>query len=74
MQVTSWRPDVFVDGDWSANSLRFATQEEAAGYARDLYARWTLVTDWRTTETTDPVTTAWRTAGIEPDRTERGMI
>ena len=34
-------------GHWAGNGLRFATDEEAKTYARDLFSRWTLVREWR---------------------------
>jgi len=35
---------------FATNSLRFATEAEAALYARDLASRWLAVTDFRTAE------------------------
>jgi hypothetical protein len=46
----SWKPQVYVDGQWSSNQLVFATHEEAARYAHDLFLRWTLTTDHRAIE------------------------
>jgi hypothetical protein len=54
----SWKPEVQVKGEgdrWHANGLAFATKEEAAESARDLYSRWTLTTAHRVTESEDPV-------------------
>lgn len=34
-------------GTWSGNGLRFSTAADGAAYAKDLMARWTLVTAWR---------------------------
>jgi len=42
-------------GTWAGNQLRFATHEEAEIYVKDLARRWTLVTDTRVVESTDPV-------------------
>jgi hypothetical protein len=55
----AWKADMLVGGGWVSNSLRFATQEEAAGYARDLFARWTLVQEWRAVACDDAVTSTW---------------
>jgi len=57
----SWKPEVIADnsGKWCGNLLRFATCEEAEANAQDLARRWTLVRQWRATESEDPVTHAW---------------
>jgi hypothetical protein len=52
----SWKPEVFADGGWNTNSLRFATQAEAEQYAADLFRRWTLTSDHRAARSDDPVT------------------
>ena len=65
----SWKPEVTTDGhSWAGNALRFATPEEAKGYASDLYMRWTAVRDTRVVNVDDPVTHAWRP---ERDREHR---
>lgn len=51
----SWKPEVLVDGQWSTNSLRFATAEEACGSVRLLRMRWWVPTDGRATESEDSV-------------------
>lgn len=51
----SYKPEVEVDGQWSANSLRFATREEAAAYAHDLFNRWTITVGHRAVLSADPV-------------------
>ena len=57
----SYKPEVITNssGKWSDNALRFATQKEAEDNTRDLFGRWTLVTEWRATESNDPVNYAW---------------
>jgi hypothetical protein len=45
-----WKPEVFVEGKWSRNSLVFATQDEAERNARDLFMRWTMCSDSRAVE------------------------
>lgn len=51
----SFKPEVFVDGGWNSNALRFATKEEAEEFAKDLFHRWTLTRDYRAAESEDPV-------------------
>jgi len=60
--AVSWKPQVQVKGEgdkWHDNALRFATKEEAAANAADLYSRWTLTTAHRAAESEDPVNYAW---------------
>ena len=53
----SWRPEVIADnsGEWVANSLRFATKEEAEANVQDLMMRWLSVKETRVVECDDPV-------------------
>jgi hypothetical protein len=53
----SWKPEVRADstGTWAGNAVRFETKEEAELYVADLMRRWTLVTETRVIESTDPV-------------------
>ena len=51
----SYRPMVFVHGEWAGNGVRFASREEAEQSARDLFARWTLCEGHRADESPDPV-------------------
>ncbi len=55
--MTSFAPEVIADssGKWVGNSLRFATEAEAASYVRDLSYRWLLVRDTRVVASEDPV-------------------
>lgn len=41
----SFKPTVFVQGEWAQNGLVFATKEEAQLSASDLMSRWMLVED-----------------------------
>lgn len=54
----SWRPEVIADetGKWTPNALRFATEEEAARWARELSFRWMAVRQHRAAPSSDPVT------------------
>jgi hypothetical protein len=48
-----FKPEVFVQGQWSRNQLVFATREEAEANARDLFMRWTQCSDSRAVEVSD---------------------
>jgi hypothetical protein len=56
----SFKPEVVADssGTWAGNALRFATEDEAEMYVKDLARRWTLVTATRVVPSDDPVTDA----------------
>lgn len=54
----SWKPEVTTTGDngkFSTNGLRFATEKEALASAKALMWRWMAVTDYRASESDDPV-------------------
>ena len=53
----SFKPEISTDGgkSFSQNAQVFATREEAEAMARDIFSRWMLATDYRASETTDPV-------------------
>ena len=51
----SWKAEVEVNGQWAGNALVFATQEEAATSARDIFHRWILTTGYRAVEVDEPV-------------------
>lgn len=53
--MTTWKPEVLVDGKWVTNGLVFATKAEAEAWGQDLLLRWFVPRDARATETTDPV-------------------
>ena len=53
--VASYAPEVLVDGAWSGNALRFATEDEAARWGAALLCRWFVPTDARAVPSTDPV-------------------
>lgn len=50
-----WKPEVKVHNDetWYQNALVFATEEEAAESAKDLFGRWTQCVDHRAAEVGD---------------------
>lgn len=64
----SWKPEVVADstGKWNANGLRFATKEEAETNAKNLAAKWWLVTNTRAVESDDPVNYHWVDGKLEP--------
>ncbi len=51
----NYKPEVFVEGQWAQNALVFATRKEAEDNARALFMRWTMCSDSRAVETTEPV-------------------
>ena len=63
----SFKPSVSIDGGatFNENNLAFATREEAELSARDLMARWILVTDWRVIESDQPVNYAINNGVLE---------
>jgi hypothetical protein len=52
----SWKAEVFTEGKWYDNAIRFRTREEAELYANDLFNRWLVPTDKRAVESDDPPT------------------
>jgi ribosomal protein L31E len=55
----SYRPMVYVQGEWAGNAVRFATSDEAMASARNLMARWFLVEDVRVDMSDDEVNYVW---------------
>jgi len=51
----SWMAEVFVEGEWNTNSLRFATEREALNSGCELASRWWVVKDYRAVPSIDPV-------------------
>ena len=56
--MSNYRPEISTDGgkSFGQNAQVFATKEEAETMAKDIFNRWMLATDYRASETTDPVT------------------
>jgi len=52
----SFKPEFLVSGSWCGNAQRFATRKEAEESARARFAVWTVPTDHRASESSDPVT------------------
>lgn len=72
--MNSYKVEVQTAGDssWTANGLRFPTEQGARDYAQDLALRWTAVTDWRVVASDDEPdggrTTGWAERGTpRPD-------
>lgn len=67
---TSWAPEVFVEGGWSASGLRFANKAECERYGRLLLMRWMAPSESRATPSRDAVNYALNEDGslraIEP--------
>jgi hypothetical protein len=59
----SWKVEVVMDDSGECDSLRFATQQEAVAYARDLEFRCSALRDKRVMESRDPVNHRWTTQG-----------
>lgn len=53
--TTSWKTEVEVEGKWSTNALRFATEKEAAAAGVELLSRWYVPTDSRPAPSDDPI-------------------
>lgn len=53
----SWKPEVRVGSEkgFYGNSLRFATEDEAQRYAKDLMSRWFSVVETRAVESEEAV-------------------
>jgi hypothetical protein len=66
----SYAPQVIADstGQWTGNGLRFATEQEAQSYVRDLEFRWTAVRDTRVVVSEAPPTHAWVNDQLAPLR------
>ena len=52
----SYKPEFCCQGQWCDNGERWATAEEARRSAAARFAAWTMPSDYRVTETPDPVT------------------
>lgn len=51
----SWKPEFLVSGSWCTNGQRFATKQEALGSAYVRFCNWTVPSDYRATESDEPV-------------------
>lgn len=60
----SFKPEFCVSGQWYDNAQRFATHAEAFDTALARYRVWTVPTDCRAVESTDPVNYV-RTDGVD---------
>lgn len=66
----SWKVEVVMDdsGEWEGDSLRFASEQEALAYARDLEFRCSAVRDKRIVRSEDPPTHRWSARGTRTTR------
>ena len=64
----SWKIDVIMDdsGEWEGDTLRFASEQEALAYARDLEFRCSAVRDKRVVKSADQVNHCWTAHGVRP--------
>jgi hypothetical protein len=62
----SFAPEVIADstGKWCGNGLRFETEAEAEANVRDLFSRWTSVTETRVVPSADPANYRWTDKGL----------
>jgi hypothetical protein len=51
----SFKTEVCVQGDWSTNSMRYATEAEATAAGKELLSRWYVPTASRPSPSDDPV-------------------
>ena len=66
--IMSWKVEIIADdtGQWEGDALRFATEQEALAYARDLELRWSAVRAKRIVKTDDPVNYRWTAQSVRP--------
>ena len=74
--MSNYRPEISTDGgkSFGQNAQVFATKEEAETMARDIFSRWMLATDYRATETEDPVNYRLIDNKLEPVASKLGDV
>lgn len=62
----SWKVEIVIDdsGEWEGDALRFATEQEALAYARDLEFRCSAVREKRIVGSDDPPSHRWSARGL----------
>ena len=62
----SYAMEVIADdsGKWVGNSVRFADEDQATAYAKDLFSRWMAVRQTRVVESADPVNYRFDASGL----------
>jgi hypothetical protein len=62
----SWKVEVIMDdsGEWEGDPRRFATEQEALAYARDLEFRCSAIREKRIMRSEDPVNHCWTSRGV----------
>jgi hypothetical protein len=66
----SWKVEVIMDdsGEWEGDPRRFATEQEALAYARDLEFRCSAIREKRIVRSEEPVNHRWTSRGVETAR------
>ena len=74
--MSNYRPEISTDGgkSFGQNAQVFATKEEAETMAKDIFNRWMLATDYRATETEDPVNYRLVDNKLEPVASKLGDV
>ena len=69
----SWKVEVVMDdsGEWEGDPQRFASEQEALAYARDLEFRCSAIREKRIVRSDDPVNQRWSSRGVRAARTTR---
>lgn len=64
---TSYKTEVCVSGEWSTNSMRYATRDEAERAGKELLNRWWVPTDSRAAESDDAVNAEFPVGAPRPN-------
>jgi hypothetical protein len=69
----SWKVEVVMDdsGEWEGDRQRFANEQEALAYARDLEFRCSAIREKRIVRSEDPVNHRWTSRGVRGARTTK---
>ena len=72
----NYRPELSTDGgkSFGQNAQVFAKKEDAEWMAKDIFGRWFAATDWRVTETEDPVNYRLIDNKLEPVASKMGDV
>lgn len=61
----SFAPEILVQGSWSRNGLRFATEQEAADWGVDRLQRWMMAEDSRVVPANEPPNWIWKDGELQ---------
>jgi hypothetical protein len=69
----SWKVEVVIDdsGEWEGDPQRFASEQEALAYGRDLELRCSAIREKRIVRSDDPVNHRWTSLGVRGARAIR---